>query len=57
MSTGTASSHDLTPELRALQAETEGHARAFGLDFYDTIFEVLDYDELKGIDNSEHRLF
>jgi stage V sporulation protein R len=49
MSAGTSSSHDLTPELRALQAETEGHARAYGLDFYDTIFEVLDYDELSEI--------
>lgn len=41
--------HDLPPDLRALQVETEQHARAFGLDFYDTIFEVLDYDELSEI--------
>jgi len=41
--------HDLTPELRDLQAEIEGHARRYGLDFYDTIFEVLDYDELSEI--------
>jgi stage V sporulation protein R len=44
-----STSHDLTPELRDLQAEIEGHARAYGLDFYDTIFEVLDYDELSEI--------
>src|ERR1700754_1510413 len=41
--------HDLPAELRELQLETEEHARAFGLDFYDTIFEVLDYDELSEI--------
>src|SRR3954468_2050901 len=41
--------HDLPADLRALQVEIEGHAREFGLDFYDTIFEVLDYDELSEI--------
>ena len=41
--------HDLPAELRDLQGEIEGHARAFGLDFYSTIFEVLDYDELSEI--------
>ena len=41
--------HDLPADLRALQLETEGHARDFGLDFYETIFEVLDYDELSEI--------
>ena len=41
-----STSHDLPAELRDLQAEIEGHARAYGLDFFDTIFEVLDYDEL-----------
>ncbi len=43
------STHDLPADLRALQLETEQHAREFGLDFYDTIFEVLDYDELSEI--------
>jgi stage V sporulation protein R len=43
------STHDLPPELRELQLETEQHARDYGLDFYDTIFEVLDYDELSEI--------
>ncbi|RUL89616.1 SpoVR family protein [Tautonia sociabilis] len=41
--------HDLPADLRALQAEIEEHARSFGLDFFDTIFEVLDYDELSEI--------
>lgn len=45
----TLNEHDLPADLRDLQGEIEGHARAFGLDFYDTIFEVLDYDELSEI--------
>lgn len=47
--TFTSTQHDLPADLRALQAEIEEHARSFGLDFYDTIFEVLDYDELSEI--------
>src|ERR1700686_2505122 len=39
----------LPPELRALKEEIEGHARAYGLDFYDTIFEVVDADDLNEI--------
>ncbi len=45
----TLNEHDLPADLRDLQGEIEGHAREFGLDFYDTIFEVLDYDELSEI--------
>jgi stage V sporulation protein R len=41
--------HLLPPELRELQRVIEGHARDHGLDFYPTIFEVLDYDELSEI--------
>jgi len=41
--------HELPAELRDLQLEVEQHARSYGLDFYDTIFEVLDYDELSEI--------
>ncbi len=44
-----STAHDLPADLRELQLETEAHARAYGLDFYDTIFEVLDYDELSEI--------
>jgi stage V sporulation protein R len=36
----------LTPRLSALKEEIEGYARAYGLDFFETIFEVLSYDEL-----------
>ena len=32
-----------------MQVEIEAHALSFGLDFYDTVFEVLDYDELSEI--------
>jgi stage V sporulation protein R len=39
----------LPPDLRALKEETEAHARAFGLDFYETIFEVLDSEDLNEV--------
>jgi len=45
----TVNVHNLPADLRAIQLETEDHARAYGLDFYDTIFEVLDYDEISEI--------
>src|SRR6476646_8766551 len=45
----TSSVHDLPAELRDLQVEIEAHAAAYGLDFYDTVFEVLDYDEISEI--------
>src|SRR3954447_12197837 len=45
----TVNVHNLPADLRAIQLETEDHARAYGLDLYDTIFEVLDYDELSEI--------
>src|SRR4051812_50140195 len=45
----TTNTHDLPADLRELQLETEQHARDYGLDFYETIFEVLDYDELSEI--------
>ncbi len=41
--------HDLPLDLRELQIEIEAHAKELGLDFYDTVFEVLDYDELSEI--------
>ena len=37
---------NLSPELRAAWEEIEGHACAYGLDFYPIIFEVLDYRTL-----------
>ncbi len=39
----------LTPELRELQSEIEGYAREYGLDFFDVIFEVLDWDEINEV--------
>jgi stage V sporulation protein R len=36
----------LPRNLASLQEEIAGWAREYGLDFYDTIFEILDYDEL-----------
>ena len=31
----------LPPHLRSLKEEIEGYARGYGLDFYETIFEVM----------------
>lgn len=36
----------LTPRLQDLKKEIEGYAKAFGLDFFETVFEVLSTDEL-----------
>jgi stage V sporulation protein R len=40
---------NLPPDLRALKEEIEGHARSYGLDFYETIFEVLDGEDLNEV--------
>jgi stage V sporulation protein R len=40
---------DLPPDLRALKEEIEGYARDYGLDFYETIFEVIDADDLNEV--------
>jgi stage V sporulation protein R len=39
----------LPPHLRALKEEIEGYARGYGLDFYETIFEVIDAEDLNEI--------
>lgn len=39
----------LPPDLLAHKLEIEDHARKFGLDFYETIFEVVDADDLNEI--------
>ncbi len=44
-----ALSRSLPAELRRLQIEIEGHARSYGLDFFDVIFEVVTSDELNEI--------
>src|ERR1700745_4251942 len=36
----------LTPELARLNREIEVHARDYDLDFYETFFEVLDFEEM-----------
>ena len=36
----------LPQELRDIQLQMEDRAKLYGLDFFDTIFEVLDYEEL-----------
>jgi len=40
---------NLPPHLRSLQEEIEGYAREYGLDFFRTIFEVVDADDLNEI--------
>src|SRR3954469_771991 len=40
---------NLPPHLRVLKDEIEGYARDFGLDFFETIFEVVDADDLNEI--------
>src|SRR6516164_6627541 len=40
---------NLPPHLRILKEEIEGYARGFGLDFFETIFEVVDADDLNEI--------
>jgi stage V sporulation protein R len=44
-----APTSNLTPELAALQIEIEAHARRYGLDFYPTIFELIDSHQLNAI--------
>jgi stage V sporulation protein R len=40
---------NLPPDLRALKEEIEAHARSYGLDFYETIFEVLEGEDLNEV--------
>ncbi len=39
----------LSPELEAIRVEVEAYAREYGLDFFDTIFEVLDYKQINEV--------
>ncbi len=39
----------LPPHLRSLKEEIEGYARDYGLDFFETIFEVIDADDLNEV--------
>lgn len=36
----------LTPQLAELKEEIKGYALGYGLDFYETIFEMVDFDEM-----------
>ncbi len=40
---------NLPPKLQKMQVEIEGYARGYGLDFYPTIFEHIDADDLNAI--------
>ena len=48
MAIATTSRHFPT-HLKLLKYEIEEHARYYGLDFFDVIFEVMDYDEMNEI--------
>jgi stage V sporulation protein R len=39
----------LSPQLRALQAQIEEHARGYGLDHFDIVYEVLDWEEISEV--------
>jgi stage V sporulation protein R len=39
----------LPPQLERAQEEIEGHARRFGLTFFRTVFEVVDYDQMNAL--------
>ena len=39
----------LPPDLRAIKQEIEDYARSYGLDFYNTIFEVVEAEDLNEI--------
>jgi len=38
--------HLLTPELERARVQIEQYAQEYGLDFYETIFEILDFEEM-----------
>lgn len=39
----------LTSELRSLQKQVEEYARDYGLDFFDVVFEVMDWEEINEV--------
>jgi stage V sporulation protein R len=41
--------HSLPPEIRELVEKIHGYAVDYGLDFFPTIFEMLDYDEINQV--------
>ncbi len=49
ISTTTRSSSNLTPELEAAKEQIRQTAKSYGLDFFEVIFEMLDYDQINQI--------
>lgn len=39
----------LTPELAELRSQIRGYARHYGLDFFEVVFEVLDWSEINAV--------
>ena len=39
----------LTPEMEQIQQQMEAHASDYGLDYFPTIFEVVDHDQLSAV--------
>ena len=39
----------LPPELVRAQEQIEGYARQFGLTFFRTVFEMVDYDQMNAL--------
>ncbi len=46
---GNDRNHELPPDIQALVEEIRVYALEFGLDFFPTIFEMLDYDEINQV--------
>ncbi len=40
---------NLPPDLERWRRQIEGYAREYGLDFFDVVFEVVDYDQLNEV--------
>ena len=40
---------NLPPDLEEIRQEIEGYARDYGLDFYETFFEILDFKQLNEV--------
>jgi len=41
--------NNLTPELAAIKGEIEGYAKSYGLDFFKTIFQLVDFENMNAI--------
>jgi len=39
----------LTPELAKLKDQIQGHAKAYGLDFFDVVFEMIEPDDVNAV--------